>query len=353
MPASLSLPSNADLSFVAQEMMPLLTASDPIFQFCPITTDNVDTIEWEQEDNFFGLMEPRSLNGAFNSIKRIGAKRYALVPGYYGEHYPIDERDITQRRILGEFGEPEPTAAMVLRATRLLTHRAINRMANAAWALFSAGSYTTIDRDGNTLYTDSILSSMTQTRFSTWATLASATPLQDFRNLKPLARGKGCEFNGKAVAFMNTTTSKNLLNNSNNSDLAGRIVYPVGSGGGGVNATDLPQLNSILSNADLPQIVEWDGGYFATQSAANSGNYLNWTLHIPDNKVIIIGFRPTREPIAKVIQTRNAQNAAASAGLYLDAVMPQNPPYAPNVYSGVNFGIATYYPSNIVIADCS
>jgi len=353
MPTSLSLPSNADLSLVAQEMTPLLAANDPIFQFCPITSDAVDTIEWEQEDNYFGLLEPRGLNSAFNSIKRVGAKRYALVPGYYGEHYPIDERDITQRRSIGQFGEPEPVAQMVMRATRILTHRMINRMANAVWTLFATGSYTTTDRDGNLLYTDNILSSMTTRRFSTWATLASATPLQDFRNLKPLQRGKGCLFNGKAVAFMNTTTSKNLLNNANNSDLAGRIVYPVGGGGGGVNSTDIPQMNSILNNADLPQIVEWDGGYFANQAAANSGDFSQWTTHIPDNKVVIVGFRPTQEPIAKIVQTRNAQNAAAAAGMYLDAVMPHNPPYAPNVYSGVNFGIATYYPSNIVIADCS
>ncbi|NBW18091.1 MAG: hypothetical protein EBR82_59970 [Caulobacteraceae bacterium] len=345
--ATYSLPTNADLTSVAQEFIAPLTMNDPIFKYCPVTSKNVDTIEWEQEDNYFGIMQPRSLNTKFPSIKRVGGKRWSLVPGYYGEHYPVDERDITTRRPYGAWGEAEEVAAQVTRGVKMLTSNMVNRMAKAAWDLFANGTYSVTDATGATIYTDSI--TLTTRAFSQWSSASAGTPLRDFRTLKPLQRGKGCLFNKMSVAFMNTTTSQYMLNNTNTSDLGGRLIYP-GLAGGGVNVTSVEDVNRVLGGQDLPQIVEWDGGYFATQAAAQSGDFSQFTTFIPDNKIVIVGFRPTNEPLAQVIQTRNGQNPNASPGIYIDAINPTEPPFAPNVYSGVNFGVAFYYPSNIVVA---
>ncbi|NBW15431.1 MAG: hypothetical protein EBR82_46295 [Caulobacteraceae bacterium] len=297
MPATYSLPSNADLSIIAQEYVAPMTMIDPLFAegFCAVTNENVDLIEWEQEDNYFDLMQPRSLNSEFPSIRRVGLKRYLLAPCYYGEHFPIDERDIVTRRVYGSFGMAEEAAAQIQRGVRTLTTRLVNRMTAAAWNLFATGTYTATDNTGATIYTDSV--TLTSQRFSTWSSLSAATPLADFRGLMPLARGKGCLFNQKAVAFMNSTTLNNLLNNRNTSDLAGKLIYP-GGNGGGINATNINDVNNIFGGGDLPQIRMYDGGYFPSITAAGSGDYRQFTTYIPDNKVVIVGYRPTREPLA-------------------------------------------------------
>ncbi len=339
------LPSSWDLSLLAQEYIaPMTLAGDPIFKYCPIITKNTDTIEWEQPDNYFGLMQARGVDGPFNTIQKAGEKRYLMSPGYYGESVFISERDITTRRQLGNYNEPEALASQIARQTMFLTTRMVQRFAASVWALFGTGSYTVTDSNGTTTVSDTV--TLTTTTFSSWEN-AGATPLKDLRSVTPMAKGKGCLFNSKAVCFINESTKNDLLNNAASTDLGGKLVYQTGAA---VNVTDIGQVNGVLNGADLPTVVSWDGGYFANKAAANSGDFSQFTTYIPNKTAIIIGYRPTGEPLANLVQTRNAQNANGLPGIYMDAIMATKPPFTPTVYSGVNFGIEFLYPSNIILA---
>jgi hypothetical protein len=328
-------PDAVELRKIEQQKLPRLMAERPIFDVFPIREVNSHLVEWEQQDNYIGLQQVRGLNGAPPKVARIGLKRYAFQPGVYGEFSMIDEIELTRRREMGTFGDQVNIDELVMGEQDRLMLRYLDRIELIGWTLLTTGTFSVSTLLGPILHTDSY-TTQTFTAGVAWGTSATATPLADFRQVKLKARGYSVRFDSTAKAFMNSTTANQLYSNNNSTDLFGRRT-------GGFGTLNSPaQINGLLLGDNLPQIVEYDEGYYD-----DTGTF---QLFIPNNKVIVVGSRPGGTPVAEYLMTRNANNPNSAPGTYTKVVDDENDvPRTVAIHNGHNGGPALYFPSAIVL----
>lgn len=334
--AAFSYPSASELKKIEQVKLPNLMKNRKIFDIMPIRTANVALLMWEQKDNYTGLQQHRGMNGKPSSIKKPGAKRYTMSPGYYGEFADIDEEELTLRRSWGSFNDPISIDDLVMEAQDLLLQRRLDRIEKIGWDLLQTGTFSVADRQGRTIHTDQF-PLQTYSAVVPWTTVATSEPLKDFRNVQLLSRGKSTSFAATAKAYMNRTTLNTMLSNTNANDLAGRRTS------GLLSVLTHKEINSILAGEDLPQIEVYDEGYLD-----DAGNFQLW---IANNKVIVVGSRPSGQSIAEYRMTRNANNTGMAPGPYSFVVDNQGKEVPRNirVHDGHNGGPVIFFPGSIVI----
>jgi len=328
-------PSNLELKEIQQSLLAVLTQNDPIFEIMPIVETDAALVAWEQEDDYIGLQQIRGYNGAPNTVKAVGGKRFQIEPGIYGEMLPVDELEITTRRGFGDqSARPVNVSDLVRKRQDQLMTREVNRIRHIGWTLVSTGTFSINGPDGLAHHTDTF--SLQTHAGSDWSTVATATPLVDFRNAKLLGRGYSVNFGAQAKAYANSTTVNYMLNNTNTADIGGKRLN------GGNSFNSLKDMNSVLLDNDLPQVVPYDEGY---KNDANS-----FQLFIPNDKVVIVGRRSDGGRIAEYQMTRNANNANEAPGAYTKVVDdPNKVPRTVEVHHGHNGGPAIYFPSAIII----
>lgn len=335
--ATYTFPTSAELLEIEQELLPLMTQDDPIFELFPIEETDSHVLKWEQEDNYIGLQELRGLNGAPPRVKKTGLKQYEMVPGVYGEYEPIDELELTARRQIGTFGDPVNLTDLVQRAQRKLLHRRLARQRYILWTLLSTGTFSvSTTAPGGVAHTDTY--SLQTSAGSDWSDKPNATPLADFRAVKLLQRGKGVSFGSGAKAFMNQTTANLLLGNTNDDDFHGRRQNGLST------INNLKEVNTLLMGDDLPEVVVYDEGYLDSTST--------FQLWIPNDKVIIVGKRPSGTKLGAYRLTRNANNPTLGPGPYtqvIDKGETNGPPRIIEVHDGHNGGPVIYYPGGVCI----
>jgi hypothetical protein len=332
----ITYPSNAELTEIAQALMPRLQQGRPTFDFFPIVTQDAYMLIWEQMDNFVGLQYARGLNGEPTRIKKTGAKRYVMQPGVYGEFEYIDEEELTLRRQYGSFNAPINLDDLVMIAQTKLMQRELDRVEAIIWTLLTTGTFSVVGPTGAVLHTDTF----TETTFSAsvgWGTVATATPLADFRAVQLLSRGKSVSFGANAQAWMNQTTFNNMIANTNNADLYGRRQAGLGI------INNLQDANRLLAGENLPQIVIYDQGYLDETNT--------FQLFIPNNKVVVIGQRPAGQVVGQYRMVRNANNPGFAPGPYSQVVdnIDDGPPRSIAVHRGHNGGPILFYGTAMVV----
>lgn len=331
--------SSAELRQVAQDKLPNLEANRPIFSILPIETVDAHILMWEQEDNYVGLQQIRGLNGQPGRVKKTGAKRYLMQPGIYGEYSNIDELELTERRQYGQFGQPVSIDDLVMKEQDRLLTRRLDRIEKIGWDLLTTGTFSVAGPDGLTYQTDTF-ALQTQSG-SDWSTVASATPLADFRATQLLSRGHSVSFGPEARAIMNRVTANYLLANTNAADLGGK------KGMGLQSLTSIGDVNRILTGEGLPTIEIFDGGYLN-----DAGTFVPF---IANDKVVVVGRRTDGGRIGEYRMTRNANNPNLAPGAYMEVIDRGEPgpgrqvPRTIEVHDGHNGGPVIYFPSAIVI----
>lgn len=329
-------PDTMELSLIEQEKLPRLLAQRPIFDFFPLDTVDDWAISWEQLDAYRGLQQVRGINGAPPKIAKQGAKRFIMEPGVYGEFELIDERELTRRRQYGTLDQSIAISDLVMQAQDRLLQRRLDRIELIGWTLMATGTFAVAGPSGAILHTDSYTTQSFSATVS-WGAFATSTPLMDFRSVKLLGRGKSVSFGADAEAYMNSGTANKFYSNTNSADLYGRRTQGLGT----YNSPS--QINQLLLGDNLPQIVEYDETYLD-----DSGTY---HLFIPDNKVIVVGRRPSDVPVGRYIMTRNANNSDLSPGAYTRVIdrAEDTVPRSIEVHDGHNGGPALEYPSAVVV----
>lgn len=329
-------PSSQDLSVVEQNLLPRLTADSPVFDILPIDTQDATLLKWQQKDNYKGLQSLRGLNGEPPRITRVSINEYMMRPGVYGEFGLIDEAELTERRKMGSFDAPIDITDLVAELQEQLLTRRLNRIEQIGWTLLTTGTFSVSSETGAVLHTDSY-TFQTSTPVVPWATIATATPLADFRAVQLLNRGYSVNFGKEATAFMNRSTWNDMIRNTNASDLYGRRTAGLGT------YENIGDINKLLAGDDLPQIVIYDGGYL---NAAGT-----FTLFIPNNKVVVIGKRPGGKNLGNYTMTRNANNPNLAPGASTKVVdnSDREVPRKISVYDLHNGGPRFYYPSAVVV----
>jgi hypothetical protein len=331
-------PSNAILDEIAQDFLPTLQMTDPLFDIMPVENEDTDLLMWEQEDNNQGLMSVRGINGQPGKVQPLGVKRYAMQPGYYGDFSSIDELEITRRRGMGTFGDVINVDDLIAKRQNQLLDRLIKRVIQVGWTTLTTGTYTVTNKDGVTIATDTF-PIQTYSAGTGWSTAATSTPLADFRAVKLKQRGHAVMFNAQSTAYMNQVTFNSMTTNTNASDLFGKRTA------GLATIIGLSDINKVLLGEDMPQIVIYDGGYI--DSAGTFQPY------IANSKVVLVGKRVDGAQVSKFIFSRNAQKQTPGPGIYnlvVDSLSSSNAPVPReiSVHTGVNGGPAVLYPNAIV-----
>lgn len=341
-------PTSSELTTIAQDKMPRLTADRPIFDIFPIRTVDSHLLRWEQKDNYVGLQQIRGLNGDPARVKRIGGKVYQMEPGVYGEFIRIDEQELTTRRQWGSYNQPISIDDLVMEAQDQLLGRQIDRIEQVLWALITpsvstggggstvTGTFSVLGPDGSILQADAYTLQSYGAAVA-WATVATATPIADFRGIKLLSRGKSVSFGAGCIAYANQVTVNNLLSNTNTNDLGGRRL----SGLAPVN--NLADVNRILLGEDLPAVQVYDDGYLD-----DNGSF---QLFIPNSRVVVVGKRPAGQTVGEYRMTRNVNNPGMAPGMYMKVIDrgEDEVPRSIEVHQGHNGGPVLYFPSAIVV----
>lgn len=337
--ATFTYPTSAEMREIAQTKLPNLVAQRPIFSILPIETVDAHLLLWEQEDNYIGLQQVRGIGGAPARVKKTGAKRYLMQPGVYGEFSQIDELELTERRQYGSFNQPVSIDDLVMREQDRLLGRRLDRIEQIGWTLLVTGTFSISGPDGLTYHTDTF--ALQTYSGSDWSTVATATPLADFRAVQLLSRGYSLDFGPRARAIMNRVTWNRLMGNTNASDLGGKKNIGLAS------ITSLADTNRILTEDGLPTVEIFDGGYLN-----DSGTFVPF---IADDKVVVVGARTDGGQIGAYRMTRNANNPGLAPGAYMEVVdrgaqgSGQQIPRTIEVHDGHNGGPVIYFPSAVVI----
>lgn len=339
MPTQVSFPTSSELLTIEQEWMPTLTEDDLIFELMPIVSRDTALVEWEQKDNYTGLMQIRGLDGEPPVIPNIGWKKYRMEPGAYGEWAPISETEMTQRRVPGSYNQPISLDALVMERQEQLLSRRIDRIRWILWTLLISGTFTVPGENGQVLHAGAF-AVQSVTAVVPWTTYATATPLADLRGLLLLYAGKSFAFGPGARFIMNRITFNALLSNTNSADLYGKRLQ------GGGTVIGVEDVNRILLSLELPPIEIYDKGYYPDGGGA-------FTRFVPNGKVVVVGSRPNGESIGEFQYTRNANNEGFAPGPYtyvsdsLDSNQPV--PRRIRVDDGFNGGPALFFPGAVIV----
>ena len=341
MPDTFMFPSSTELSEIQKDLLPDLDSNDALLSLFPYRYAAGNEVVWEQEDNDFGLMEIRGLDGKPGLVQKLGVNQFKMKPGYYGNVYQLTEQELTEARGIGTFGDPIDIEDLVVKRTRTLMIQRLNRMRQTISDFCRLGTFTNARADGTAVHSD-IFNITVKVPSVAWSTLATATPLQDLRSYKALAeRNTSSSFGNKSKLIANTVTINNILNNTNANDLGGKRLE-VGS-----TINSLEDLNTkILLANNLPELVEYNKAY-----QIGPRDRTTFNMFIPNGYLIWVGDRPNGQRLGEFIGTRNINSANESDdGIYSKVIDKgeQTVPRSIEVHHGFNGGIGIYYPTALI-----
>jgi hypothetical protein len=319
----------------------------------PVEPTSTHNVRWSQEDNAYGLMKFRGLDGKPSRVVMLGENVYEYEPGVYGEYSMIDETEFVKRSTFQRPDLPIPVGDLVQNRMRLNIERQFNRMEYNVWDLLLNGTLNVPMNgpQGVTTYTDSYT---TQTFSPTvpWATTASATPMADLQTIQQLYVGHGVNFGAGAKLYINQVTAFHVITNTNASDLfAFRNQY------GATVINDLKVINDFFAARNLPSLVVYDE-FFQTipiSGPNTTPNTYNVQKYIPNGEGVLVGQRKTGVPLGKWYQTPNSVNPEKGGGPYslvkdffngINA--PKDIPGRIEVHNGFNGGLGLHFPLSVV-----
>lgn len=336
---SLVFPTAQEMKLIEQTLIPRVTEGRLGLQLMPVVNSDYHILSWEQKDNYTGLQEVRGLNGQPGRVTRIGGRRYTMPPGVYGEFTSVDEAEVTARRAWGSINTVVDISDLIAECQEHLLIRRYDRIEKIIWDLLVNGTFS-VSNEFGVIHTDTF--DIQTYDATTWSTVATSTPLVDFRAIQLLGRGTSNKFDAAAgaKAYMSRATFNYLVANANDNDIAGRRVT------GLLSPLTLNEINVILLGEGLPTIEIYDEGYLDSNGT--------FQLFIPINKVVVVGGRPGGAKLGEYRMTRNANNPGQAPGAYQKVAYEENEvPFKVDVHDGHNGGPVLYFPGGIVVMDVS
>lgn len=336
----LTWPTAGELLEIEQDLLPTMTQDDLAFQLMPIANHDSPLVEWEQMDNFTGLMQVRGPDGEPASAPNVGFKRLRMEPGVYGEWTTVRESDILFRRQPGTYNVPIKIDDLVMSKQDYLLNRRLDRMRWIIWTLLVTGAFTVPGPNGSILHAGFFAVQQVAAAV-VWSDYTLSKPLADLRGGPIKFRGVSASFRGgDAMIVMNLVTFNHMIANNNQTDLGKtRVTY-----GETINA--LSSINELLIANDLPPIKIYDKGYYPDGGGA-------FTTFIPDGKVLMIGARTSGAKMGEFQMTRNAVNPDAAPGPYTEVTdsldTGSKVPRRIRVDDGFNGGPALMFPSLVIV----
>ncbi len=315
----------------------LLHFSHPIFQFFPIETRDDYYINWVIREDVYGLQGGSILEGESEYVKRLQYKEYQVTPGVFRDKTEIKETELTKLRDISDVSLPAKIEDITTDIQTQFQTRQDDRVLYDLWNLLVYGTVDITDKNG------SVVSNLKYTRnysgvSTPWSTAATSKPLFDLESIVNTAieTGTSSLFDKNAKMFANTKTINYLKRNANANDMFGRLQ------GGGNTVNNLGELNEFLADDNLPTFVQYDRGYKTSATAS-------LTKFIPDNYVVIIGYRPDQSKVGGYQMVKNAVSGTKAGSYYLMKDKTDEVPPHIALYQGHNGGAVVNYPSAVRI----
>jgi len=309
------------------------------FELFPITQVNEDFLFYERKTLRLGLQGARGVGGPTAPIIHRGVDVFRVTPGYYGDHYTIDESDLVRLREAGDWSAFSSYASQTGEATDYLTQRYLDRAESSIWAMLQTGAFSATNKQGVVMHND-LFTITGYTPGILWNVPATAIPLANLRSyVEQSEKGVSAKFkSGRLVGTRGTIN--NILNNTNAADIGGKRV----GGGNSVNAME--QVNQILLDNDLPQLEIYDEGYYPEPTGTAFSKFLT------DGKLVAFGARTDGESIGEYRLTRAAQNTNSGPGEWYTVKdkRDENPPEV-IISGGHNGGPVPFYPEALFVVN--
>jgi len=309
MPAeTLNLTRSFSTQLVAAELLQAEMESDPIIQLFPSTYQKEFSVIWEQQENPFGKMELRGLDGEPTVTPIPGYKRFSMDPGLFGSRFVLTEKQMLEQRQPGTASDPMGISTLVMLGMGNLLGQTVVEIRDIIISLMLDGTFIARSADGSVTYGDTIENYSTRQKFVptiTWSTAATAVPIFDLLTWKAqLQAGRSTNFGPESKLYMNELSLAEFLKID---QISNKIRID-----GGDTVNGLKKVNQLLGSYDLPQIELYDAGYYPTK--ALSRDPANWVRQLTTRRVIWAGKRKDGEPLGQWQFTRSMAKEALPGG---------------------------------------
>lgn len=302
----------------------------------PIKERNESFLVYERPRVKRGVQGARGVNGPTSPARLPGFDSFRVEPGRFGDHYLITEKELEERRAVGDWNKFDDTGEQTALATDLLMQRYYDRVELNNFTMLLTGLLTVSAFGGQEVYRDAY-PIQKYTAGTLFSDPANSTPLKFLREtLVTLETGVSVDFRGGSM-IMSRNTLNLILQNTNSADLGGRR-FEVGQ-----TLNSLAELNDILLSNDLPKVELYDEGYFPEPEGTA------FTKFLPIGKIVLQGKRTDGEAIGEYRQTRAAQNTNNAPGMWMAVRDERNrAPARVIIETGHNGGPVLYYPEATV-----
>lgn len=343
-------PVAAKITEIAQDFQDAAESTMVGLQIFPNVPSETLNVRWFQEDNAFGIMQFRGLDGQPGKVQALGQNIYDYEAGVYGERMEITEREYTTRASIADPTARIDITNLVMRKEMQLKGRLARRKEANTWTLLTTGTINIPQQGplGTIIYKDSY-AIQTYNALVPWSLSATATPILDIQNIQQKYVGHSVNFGAGAKLYMNQVTANRMLNNQNQADFAGRRAQY------GMTFNDLSLFNNYFSGQNLPSVVVYDNGYQTIplngpNVTPNAGNFIKY---IPDGVGVLVGQRPAGQNVGEWQITFNAISGGSAPYAFVKDSFagtntPKEVPGKIEVHSGFNGGLAIQFPSAIV-----
>ncbi|XAI95785.1 hypothetical protein [Microcystis phage Mae-JY24] len=274
-----TFPEQATLIEAATERSREIDANSIASQLLPISVEDTDQCYWEILDNVQGLTPVVGPDQPYPVTRELGSRRFTVPFVRFGEQRIIPADRLTRSRELGSFDRPFALDAIISQGLTDLAIKEAQTVDFLRWRLLSAGTVSVTDASGAlqvVATVDGYAANNITAVGVPWATVATATPIANFKALRDARAGFGFDFGRTAMAYANSRTWNNLFNNTNQADLGGRRQAGLAT----INGID--QYNAFVSAGEnVPMLVAVDDGFINANGA--------FERYIPDNTVIVVG----------------------------------------------------------------
>lgn len=360
MATTLNLTRSFSTQKIAAQLMMGEIEDDPFISEFPPQYKDAFTVTWEQDGNPFGIMPPRGLDGEPETLEIPETKAFSIDPGFYGARSKLTEAQMATQRQPGTPGDPWNIGKFVMMVMGNLVQSAMPRIRGILIDLLTTGRFRVTDPSGGILHADSIEGYLTTQAFSpsiTWSTSATAVPIFDMLGWQAtLLAGRSVDFGSESKFYMNSLSIAEFL----------KILQLTNSIrlDGGNTANGLEKVNTVLNGYKLPQIVQYDGGYYPDLASARAQT--GWIRQLPTRTAIWVGKHKSGEPVGNWQFTRSlaketlpgggvdertdeyAAEEPISSGMYTLVRFDQMPPSV-TCTAGFNGGPAFKHPESVAV----
>lgn len=346
MPTSLEMQGPVVLREITQLKLPVKLADRKLLKLCPMTNVDETDLIYEQRGVYRGVQNARGLGGQTGPARRPGVQSWRVSPGYYGDHWTLNEVELIRLREVGSWDKLKSYEKHLSEATEILTERFLNRITLSIASIITTGGFQSSDLAGRQFY-QGVYNIPQFTPSILWDQFATATPFANIRDyVAQLILGKSVVFKD-GVLLMSRPTFNLLMKNTNANDIGGKRLAV------GANINNLDDVNKYLAADDLPTIEISDEDYYP-EGESNLVAAPGPVRYIPNGKVVLIGRRKDGALIGEYRLTRAIQNTNSAPGEWFSVEdRRQYNPFAVTFRMGHNGGPTIYHPEALAIINAA